>query len=216
MSDLERVTKTAYGMITHYGMNSKVGNVSFNDPKGEYGYQRPYSDKTAELIDDEVRKLIEPSQLEKLNLPTSFANRYKIAKIYEGQNWDKSIRSPLTEQGVNVNEGDYLIALNGKEVTLNNNPYEFLENTADKHIEIVVNAEAKTDGARTSMIEPITSELGLMYLNWVNERRALVDKLSGGKIGYIHVPNTAIEGNHELVKGMYAYHNKGALIINDR
>jgi tricorn protease len=144
------------------------------------------------------------------------ANRYKIAKIYKGENWDKSLRSPLTEQGVDVNEGDYLIALNGKEVTLADNPYECLENTAGKHIEIVVNAEAKTDGARTSMIEPITSELGLMYLNWVNERRALVDKLSGGKIGYIHVPNTAIEGNHELFKGMYAYHNKQALIIDDR
>lgn len=144
------------------------------------------------------------------------ANRYKIAKIYQGENWDKSLRSPLTEQGVDVNEGDFLISLNGQEITLDNNPYEFLENTAGKHIEIEVNTEAKAEGSRTSVIEPITSELGLMYLHWVNQRRAIVDKLSGGKIGYIHVPNTAIEGNHELFKGMYAYHNKEALIIDDR
>lgn len=144
------------------------------------------------------------------------ANRYKISKIYQGQNWEKSLRSPLTEQGVDVNEGDYIISLNGHEITLENNPYEFLENTAGKHIEIVVNHKAEKEGSRSSIFEPITSELGLLYLNWVNERRALVDKLSGGKIGYIHVPNTAFEGNHELFKGMYAYHNKEALIIDDR
>ncbi len=144
------------------------------------------------------------------------AGRYKIAKIYQGQNWNKSLRSPLTEQGVDVNEGDYLINVNGKNVTTDDNPYEFLENTAEKHIEIGVNEEPKSDGVRTSMIEPIESELNLMYFNWVNERRAMVDKLSNGKIGYIHVPNTSIDGNRELFKGMYAYHNKEALIIDDR
>lgn len=144
------------------------------------------------------------------------AGRYKIAKIYQGQNWDKSLRSPLTEQGVDVDEGDYLISVNGQNVTTDDNPYEFLENTAGKHIEIGVNAEPKSDGVRTSMIEPIESELNLMYLNWVSERRAMVDKLSNGKIGYIHVPNTSIDGNRELFKGMYAYHNKEALIIDDR
>ncbi|MBN1986659.1 MAG: PD40 domain-containing protein, partial [Prolixibacteraceae bacterium] len=144
------------------------------------------------------------------------AGRYKIVKIYEGRNWNESLRSPLTEQGVDVNEGDYLIRINGHEISLAENPYKFLENTAGKHIEIAVNAEPKTDGARTSVIQPVKSELDLMYFNWVNERRALVDKLSDGKIGYIHVPNTSVEGNRELFKGMYAYHNKEALIIDDR
>ena len=142
--------------------------------------------------------------------------RYKIAKIYEGQNWNESLRSPLTEQGVDVNEGDYLISLNGHPVTTNDNPYEFLENTAGKYIEIVVNSEPETEGARSSMIKPIKSELDLLHLDWVNERRAMVDKLSGGKIGYIYVPNTSTDGNRELFKGMYAYHNKEALIIDDR
>ncbi len=144
------------------------------------------------------------------------AGRYKIAEIYEGQNWDESLRSPLTEQGVDVNKGDYLISLNGHNVTTADNPYEFLENTAGKYIEIVVNSEPEKDWSRSSMIKPIKSELDLLYFDWVNERRAMVDKLSGGKIGYIHVPNTSIEGNRELFKGMYAYHNKEALIIDDR
>ncbi len=144
------------------------------------------------------------------------AGRYRISKIYEGQNWDASLRSPLTEQGVDVNEGDYLININGQNITTDDNPYKFLENTAGKHIELTVNSVPKVDGARTSMVEPIKSELELLHYNWVTERRAMVDKLSGGKIGYIYVPNTSIEGNRELFKGMYAYHNKEALIIDDR
>lgn len=144
------------------------------------------------------------------------AGFYKIAKIYQGQNWDESLRSPLTEQGVDVKEGDYLVSINGVKVTPAINPYELLENIAGKKIEIGFNSKPEVDGAKISTIKPIESELDLMYNNWVAERRAMVDKLSGGKIGYIHVPNTAVEGNRELFKGMYAYHDKDALIIDDR
>ncbi|MCO5265686.1 MAG: PDZ domain-containing protein [Lentimicrobium sp.] len=144
------------------------------------------------------------------------AGRYRIAKIYDSENWNPERRCPLTEQGVNVKEGDYLISINGHEITTKENPYAFLENQADKKVEITVNATPETGGARTSLIVPIKSELELMYLDWVNERRAMVDKLSGGRIGYIHVPNTAVEGNRELFRGMYAYHTKEALIIDDR
>lgn len=141
---------------------------------------------------------------------------YKIVKIYQGQNWDESLRSPLTEQGVNVKEGDFLISINGNKITTNDNPYRFLENSAGKQVEIGVNSKPAEEGSLTYMVKPIKSELELFYFNWVNERRALVDKLSGGKIGYIHVPNTAVEGNRELFKGMYAYNDKEALIIDDR
>ncbi len=144
------------------------------------------------------------------------AGRYKIAKIYAGENWNEARRSPLTEQGVDANVGDYLISINGHEITTKDNPYEFLENTLGKKVEIGVNAKPQAAGVRTSLIKPIESELELMYIDWVNERRAMVDKLSGGKIGYIHVPNTAVEGNRELFRGMYAYHDKDALIIDDR
>lgn len=144
------------------------------------------------------------------------AGRYKIAKIFKGENWNKRTRSPLTEQGIDVKEGDYLIALNGYDVTIKDNPYRFLENTVGKRIEIVVNGKPVKTGARKYKIKPIASELSLFYLDWVEARRKIVDKLSGGRIGYIHVPNTAFEGNRELYKGMYAYHNKEALIIDDR
>lgn len=144
------------------------------------------------------------------------AGRFKISKIYKGENWNPTRRSPLTEQGVDVKEGDYLISIDGKDVTTAVNPYQFLENNAEKIVEITVNSTPAAANARTYTIKPISSELNLLYYNWVSERRALVDKLSGGRIGYIHVPNTSTDGNQELYHGMYTYFNKEALIIDDR
>ncbi len=144
------------------------------------------------------------------------AGRYRISKIFTGENWNDTRRSPLTEQGVDVKEGDYLLMINGNEVTIADNPYLFLENTFGKMVEITVSNQANGTNPRSSMVKPIASELELMYLNWVNQRRAIVDKLSNGRIGYIHVPNTAQDGNRELFRGMYAYHDKEALIIDDR
>ncbi len=144
------------------------------------------------------------------------AGRYRITKIYAGENWNESTRSPLSEQGVDVRVGDYLIALNGSEVTLRDNPYRFLENTAGRKVAIRVNARPEPNGAREYWIKPVKSELDLMYLDWVRSRREMVDRLSGGRIGYIHVPDTARAGNTELFKGMYAYKHKEALIIDER
>lgn len=166
--------------------------------------------------DFEKPKRIEGGLLGAQLIADEKAGYYKIAKIYQGQNWNESLRSPLTEQGVKVKEGDYLISINGREIKTTDNPYEFLENTVGKQVEIVVNSTPEKDFARTTIIKPIKSELDLLHYNWVLERRALVDKLSDGKIGYIYVPNTSTDGNRELFKGMYAYHNKDALIIDDR
>ncbi|HNZ69544.1 MAG TPA: PDZ domain-containing protein [Prolixibacteraceae bacterium] len=144
------------------------------------------------------------------------AGRYRIAKIFQGENWNPVRRSPLTEIGVDVKEGDYLVRINGKEVTLADNPYSLLENSIGRKVELTVSGKPDATDARTALVKPIASELELMAFNWVNERRAMVDKLSGGRIGYIYVPNTSTDGNRELFRGMYAYHDKEALIIDDR
>jgi len=144
------------------------------------------------------------------------AGRYRIAKIYPGENWNESRRSPLTESGVQVQEGDYLLRINGQELTTAQNPYELLENLGNRHVELTVNNTPSLSGAKQTTVKTITSEQELRYLDWVKSRRELVERLSGGRIGYIHVPNTAIEGNRELFKGMLAYNNKEALIIDDR
>lgn len=144
------------------------------------------------------------------------AKRYKIKKIYAGENWNESRRSPLTESGINVKEGDYIISINGQNMTTETNPYELLENWGNRYVELAINTSPSVSGAKTYNVKTITSEQELRYMDWVNERRAMVDKLSGGKIGYIHVPNTAVEGNRELHRGMYSYNDKDALIIDDR
>ncbi len=144
------------------------------------------------------------------------SNRYIISKILPGENWNSRSRSPLRELGVQVNEGDYLISINGYDVTTGDNPYRFLENTAGEKITIRVNSKPDEEGAREYWIKPVDSEQSLLYLDWVQSRRNMVDKLSGGRIGYFHVPNTSIDGNRELFKGFYAFEDKDALIIDER
>lgn len=144
------------------------------------------------------------------------AQRYRIRKIYAGENWNESRRSPLTESGINIKEGDYLLRVNGRELTTAQNPYELLENLGSRHVELTVNSSPSSSGATDYKVKTVTSETELRYLDWVRSRREMVDRLSGGTIGYIHVPNTAIEGNRELFKGMLAYNDKEALIIDDR
>jgi tricorn protease len=96
------------------------------------------------------------------------------------------------------------------------NFYALLENKGERQVELGVSAKAGADGARTVRVKTITNERQLRYQAWVAERRALVDKLSGGRIGYVHVPNTSAEGNRELQKQFAPYAYKDALIIDDR
>jgi len=148
--------------------------------------------------------------------PDKQANRFRITKIYQGENWNSDRRSPLTEQGMDIREGDYIISIEGFDVTLDQNPYFFLQNRVDKATRITVNSKPTAEGARTFTIRPIASEQELKYLDWVNSRREMVHRLSNGRIGYIHVPNTAHDGNRELHRGMYAYHHKDAMIFDVR
>jgi tricorn protease len=140
----------------------------------------------------------------------------RIAKIFAGQNWEKRTRSPLTEPGVNVREGDYIIAIDGIDARGVDNVYRLLENKAERVVALKVNSRPHSAGARDVQVRAVASELELRYLDWVESRRRMVDELSGGRIGYIHVPNTAVEGSRELFKGMVAYAAKDALIIDDR
>ncbi|NIA01559.1 MAG: acetyl-CoA synthetase [Bacteroidia bacterium] len=144
------------------------------------------------------------------------SGRFRIAKIFAGENWDDSYRSPLTELGVNVSVGDFLLAVDGVELTTEDNPYRLLEGKGDRQLVLTVNSQPSMAGARTETVRTITSERNLRYLDWVMSRAALVNKLSGGRIGYIHLPNTAVEGNRMLQKLFYSQSQKDGLIIDDR
>ncbi len=141
---------------------------------------------------------------------------YQIARIFPGENWHNEFRSPLTEPGIAVREGDYLIAIDGEEVTTRENPYRFLVNKADRIVEITVNDRPDRRGARSYQIRPVANEYGLRYQAWIQRNAALVDSLSDGRIGYIHLPNTSIPGHRELFKGFRPQHRMEALILDDR
>lgn len=141
---------------------------------------------------------------------------FRITNIFPGENWHESFRSPLTEPGVKVGEGDYILAVDGVTTKGVDNFYRLLENKADRVVTLTVNSTPSMTGSRTERVRPVKRETNLRYLEWVQQRRDYVQKASGGRIGYIHLPNTGAEGNRELVKGFYPQVAKDALIIDDR
>ncbi len=141
---------------------------------------------------------------------------WRVARIMPGENWDPQRRSPLTEPGVDVAEGELLLAIDGVSTRGVDNIYRLLENKADKVVALSVAARPDPAAARSVRVRTIGTERHLRYLDWVQARRRRVEELSGGRIGYLHVPNTAIEGNRELFAGMVAYNAREALIVDDR
>ena len=139
-----------------------------------------------------------------------------ISKIFQGQNEEEIYRSPLTEIGVNVKVGDYVLAINGHDLTGKDDLYRLLRNAADNPVQLLVNDKPATEGARTISYRPITDESKLIYLDWVNRNRQRVDELSGGKIGYLHVPDMGADGIREFIKWYYPQLKKEGLIIDDR
>ncbi len=140
----------------------------------------------------------------------------KIAKIYRGENWHDDFRSPLTDPSVKAAEGELILAVDGVSTKDVDNFYRLLEGKGGRMVTLTLHSKPTTDGARTERVRTITSEHNLRYLDWVAANRAKVEKLSGGRIGYIHLPNTAIEGHRELFRHFYAQTDKEALIFDDR
>ena len=141
---------------------------------------------------------------------------FRIEKIFPGENWNDRTRSPLTEPGVKVRTGEYILAVDGVSTRGVPNFYQLLENKANRVVTLLVNSRPDTAGAREEKVRPTAKETDLRYLDWVKSRRDMVEKASGGRIGYIHLPNTGNEGNRELFKYFYPQVQKEALIIDDR
>jgi tricorn protease len=141
---------------------------------------------------------------------------YQIVKILRGANWTSALRSPLTEIGVNVQEGDYIIAINGRPANELANPYEALVNTAGKQVTLKVNGTPQEKGSREVVVVPISDEAELYYYNWVQNNIKKVNDATGGKVGYIHVPDMGPKGLNEFVKHFYPQLRKKALIIDVR
>ncbi|HXO26367.1 MAG TPA: PDZ domain-containing protein [Thermoanaerobaculia bacterium] len=141
---------------------------------------------------------------------------FRIARIFPGENWQEDFRSPLTEPGVHVEAGEYILAVDGQPTRGVDNFYRLLENKAGHVVVLRVAASPGGEGARDEKVRPVKSEQGLRYYAWVQANRERVDRASGGRIGYIHLPDTAVAGNRELFKYFYPQVRKEALILDDR
>jgi tricorn protease len=141
---------------------------------------------------------------------------FRVARIFPGENWQEAFRSPLTEPGVHVKEGDYILAVDGQTTRGVDNFYRLLENKLGRVVALRVAANPAGDGAHEEKVRPVKSEQNLRYLAWAKANREWVDHASGGRIGYIHMPDTAVAGNRELFKSFYPQAGKQALILDDR
>ena len=141
---------------------------------------------------------------------------YRIKRIVRGAQWDDEVRSPLQEPGVNVKEGDYVLAVNGVPVDTSKDPWAPFQGLADQTIQLTVNDRPTLEGARKVLVKTLASEDELRYLDWIESMRRRVDEATGGRVGYIYVPSTGLDGQNELVRQFRAQFHKEGLIVDER
>jgi tricorn protease len=144
------------------------------------------------------------------------SNRYRIKKIYGGLNWTPDLRSPLTEPGVDVKVGDYIISVNGANVTAENNLYSFFENTSGKIVTLIVSGSADGANPRTVRVTPIANESALRNRDWVEGNMKKVHEATNGQVAYVYVPNTTTQGHEYFKRYFFPQANKAAIIIDER
>ncbi len=143
-------------------------------------------------------------------------DRYQIKKIYGGLNWTPSLRSPLTEPGVDVNEGDYILRVNGKNVKAADNIYSFFENTANKITSLTVSKSSDGTNARSVKVTPLPTEWAIRNRDWVEGNIKKVDKATNGQVAYVYVPNTANAGHEYFKRYFFPQATKKAIIVDER
>ncbi len=141
---------------------------------------------------------------------------YRIDRILRGDNWEEEGRSPLTEIGVNVHEGDFILAVDGQPTPALGNLYSALVGKAGSQVTLRVNSKPQDEGARTVTVVPIADESTLYYRSWVRHNTDYVSEKTGGQVGYIHIPDMGFAGLDEFAKHFYPQLRKKALIIDDR
>jgi tricorn protease len=142
--------------------------------------------------------------------------RYRFARIFNGENWNPDLRAPLTQPGVDVKVGDYLLEVNGVDVRPPAELYSFFEETADKQIKIKVGPNPDGKDAREVTVVPVDNEFALRNRGWEEDNRRKVDELSGGKLAYVHVPDTAVGGYTNFNRYYFSQIDRQGAIIDER
>ncbi len=141
---------------------------------------------------------------------------YRVKRIIRGGPWDVSVRSPLDEPGVNVREGEYILAVNGVPIDAKLDPWAAFQGLGEKTVVLTVNATPSPEGARQVVVKTLGDETELRFRAWIEERRQRVDQATGGKVGYIYVQSTGRDAQNELVKQFMAQWKKDGLVIDER
>ncbi|HXO20146.1 MAG TPA: S41 family peptidase, partial [Thermoanaerobaculia bacterium] len=144
------------------------------------------------------------------------AGRYRIAEILRGENDEERYRSPLTEVGVDARVGDYVLAIDGAELKADDSPYRLLRGKAGGTVELTLNQKPTFEQARKVTFRPIENESDLLYLNWVRRNRERVDRMTGGRVGYLHIPDMGGDGLREFIKWFYPQVRKEGLVVDIR
>ncbi len=142
--------------------------------------------------------------------------RYRIARILVGENWNPDLRAPLSGPGIDARVGDYIIAVNGVELTANMNPYSLFDRTADKQTVLTLNGRPDRSGAREITVVPVASEFTLRARDWMEGNRRKVDELSGGRLAYVWLPNTGNAGYTNFNRYYFAQQDKQGAVIDER
>jgi tricorn protease len=142
--------------------------------------------------------------------------RYRISKIFTGENWNPNLQSPLSAPGVKVSEGDYILAVDGADLKAPVNPYSHFENKANRQTVIRVNNIPEYEGSWLITVVPVSNDGGLRQLDWVEENRRKVDEMSGGKLAYVWLPNTGQGGYSYFNRYYFAQQHKKGAIIDER
>jgi len=140
----------------------------------------------------------------------------RIHKIYDGEDWNPTLRAPLAQPGIDVREGDYLLEVNGKPVDPAQNLYSFFEGTTNRHTKIRVNDSPDMQGSRIVTLVPVASEYQLRMMDWVEGNRRRVDELSDGQLAYVYVPNTSGWGYQFFNRYYFAQQDKRGAVIDER
>jgi tricorn protease len=143
-------------------------------------------------------------------------NRWKINRIYHTESWNPGLSSPLDRPGIKAEAGYYLVGINGNELTSADDPYKMLEGTADVLTTVHLNSKPVFEGAWTEVVKPLRNEVSLRQRAWVEDNRRIVDSLSGGKLGYVWVPNTGGPGFVSFNRYFFAQQDKLGAVIDER
>ena len=144
------------------------------------------------------------------------SGRYRLKKVYGGLNWNPQMRAPLTEPGVNAKAGEYVLAVNGRDLRAPTNIYSLFENTSGRIVELTLGPNADGSGSRTVQVVPVGNETALRNRDWVEANLRKVEKATGGRVAYVYVPNTAAAGHSYFKRYFYPQVDKEAIIVDER